>query len=163
VDVRPETCPGSPVQKLTIPPTGDTNLSFQTGVYILNEGTFTFGNASISYYNPETKEVIQDVFYKVNGRLIGDVLQSAIIDEDQIWWVINNSQKVERTTKNSLKSKAVYAGFSSPRYALIDDGDLIVTELYGAGIWKLDTSMGCIEQNYPTGGWTEFLVVRSTF
>lgn len=155
---NPENCPDSPISKLSVRSQGDTSLHFESGMYVLNEGTFTFGNASITYYDPETRQLVQDAFSTANGRGIGDVLQSAQKDEDRMWCVVNNSQKIELVDIHSLQSVSIFAGFGAPRYATIYNGYLVVTELFGAGVWQMDTSVGCIEKHFETGGWTEFLV-----
>ena len=32
------------------------------GLYIVNEGNFQYGNASLSFYNPDTRKVENEVF-----------------------------------------------------------------------------------------------------
>ena len=39
------------------------------GLFCLNEGNFQYGNATLSYYNPETQEVENEVFARANGYL----------------------------------------------------------------------------------------------
>ena len=34
------------------------------GLFITNEGNFQYGNATLSYYDPETKTVENEVFYR---------------------------------------------------------------------------------------------------
>ena len=49
------------------------------GLFVCNEGNFQYGNATLSYYNPKTKKVENEIFYRANAMKLGDVCQSMII------------------------------------------------------------------------------------
>ena len=42
------------------------------GLFICNEGNFQYGNATLSYYDPATKRVQNEVFYRSNAMKLGD-------------------------------------------------------------------------------------------
>ena len=44
------------------------------GLFICNEGNFQYGNATLSYYDPTTKTVENEIFYRANAMKLGDVL-----------------------------------------------------------------------------------------
>lgn len=105
------------------------------GVFILNEGNFTYGNASLSFYTPEADSVTNNVFSKTNGFPIGDVLQSMTIIDSLAYLVVNNSGKILVINANTFKYKATIGGFLSPRELLsINPTKAYVSDLYSSSI-----------------------------
>ena len=70
---------------------GDTVEEFNasgSGLFITNEGNFQYGNATLSYYDPETKQVQNEVFFRANSMKLGDVAQSMCIHDNKGWVVV---------------------------------------------------------------------------
>ncbi|RYD78933.1 MAG: YncE family protein [Sphingobacteriales bacterium] len=117
------------------PPKGDVSK----GIFIVNEGTFTFGNASLSLYNPDSQKVENDIFNRINNRPIGDVFQSMYVFNDNYFCMVNNMQKIEVLNSQTLKSEAVIEGLNAPRYFQpINTSKAYVTDLYANGIWIIN-------------------------
>ena len=111
------------------------------GVIVLNEGNFMYGNASMSYYNSRTGEVVNDVYYKQNGIPLGDVAESAVIHDGEIYVVLNNSGKIVIMNFGKFPSLKAFefthkiTGLQSPRYiSFIDSSKAYISDLYAKSI-----------------------------
>ena len=60
------------------------------GVFIVNEGNFNFGNASLSYYDVGSGRVENSVFSRANGMSLGDVAQSMTVHGGRGYIAVNN-------------------------------------------------------------------------
>ena len=125
---------------------------------VLNEGNFGFGNASVSIYNPDTKEVFNNQFKAVNGFGIGDVLQSVNRYQDKFYFVVNNSGKVVITDTNLVYQSQI-TGFNSPRYIEFANGKGFVTDLKQKAIYVVDLVSNQIIHQIQTQGWTEQIIL----
>jgi hypothetical protein len=130
------------------------------GVYITNEGNFQWGNASVSYYDPASGDVTEDLYENANGSGIGDVCQSMCLHGGKAYIVVNNSGKVEVVDPNSFISAATITGFTSPRYLLPVGGNkAYVSELYGGQLRVVDLAANSISGSIPCAGATQEMVL----
>lgn len=115
-----------PVESILPMPEGpDGNL------FILCEGNFTRSNSSISVYNPESKETLNEAFIKVNEMKLGDVAQSMTIAGGLGWIVVNNSNVVFAVDPLTLKEKGRIEGLTSPRFFhLVSDSKAYISQNY---------------------------------
>ncbi|RPI71462.1 MAG: hypothetical protein EHM47_10170 [Ignavibacteriales bacterium] len=102
------------------PPPG----SVSGGIFILNEGLFGQNNSSLTFYNPETGDVINDVYRNANSNTsMGDNANHMFIFDDQGYIAVNGSNKVEVIDLQTFVSQ----GFinlgqgASPREVFIND------------------------------------------
>lgn len=105
----------------TASPTTPSESLFKSGVYIVNEGNFNAGNASIDLYSKDSNKVIKNIFTLVNNRPLGDVAQSMTIVNNKGYIILNGSAKIEIINANNAKSIASISGFTSPRYMVAKD------------------------------------------
>lgn len=111
------------------------NFTTDKGVYIVNEGNFMYGNSSLSFYNPDTKRVYNQVFQSRNGAPLGDVAQSVYLWNNLGFIVVNNSGKIYVIDSRTGEFQGSISGLSSPRYVrVINSEKAYVTDLYAREI-----------------------------
>jgi hypothetical protein len=103
----------------------------QNGVFIVCEGNFNYSNASLSFYEPNSKLIENLVFLKANGKPLGDVAQSISIKNNTAYISINNSGKIYAIDINDFKLKGKITELSSPRYMVfVSDEKAYVSDMY---------------------------------
>lgn len=101
------------------------------GLFIVCEGNFQYGNASLSHYDPQADAVEQEVFRRANGMRLGDLAQSMTIHGGLGWIVVNNSHVVFAIDPATYREVGRIEGFTSPRYIhFVSD-----TKAYVSQIW----------------------------
>ena len=71
------------------------------GIFILNEGQWTYNNASLTYYDEQKS--YQNVFYSVNNTKLGDVANDVFLDNDTLYIIVNNSKIIYKVQMPTLK------------------------------------------------------------
>lgn len=129
-------------------------------ILILNEGNFGSSNASITTYNPFTKETANNSFIEANGTQIGDVIQSSTAHNGDYYICINNSSKIVVVDSISLALKHELTGFNSPRYIKFYNNKAYVSDLYQGGIYVVDLLSKQISGFINTEGGTGEMVIN---
>lgn len=128
-------------------------------VLILNEGSFGWGNASISAYNPDQYIVANGVFNSVNNLPLGDVCQSGIRWDAFYLIVVNNSNRIEFLDSTNLESIGHIECMGSPRYLLPAKNNLAyVSDLYSNKLGLLDLVTHQFTDSITVPGWVEKMV-----
>jgi YVTN family beta-propeller protein len=143
-------------------PEGD---GYSGGVFIYCEGAYNAGNGSISWYDPESDTVINNLFERVNGRPTGDVVQSFALAGDYGVIVVNNSQKIEVVDIKSFESVNTISGFSYPRffaYGGKGTGYLSNGSMDGH-VYKIDLHQGVVTDTIEVGYGPEQMVISGDY
>ncbi len=128
------------------------------GLFILNEGTFTYANASLSFYNFEKDEAENNIFFKANNAPIGDVGQSLTLIGNDLYIVVNNSKYIYKVDAQTILYKDKIDGFTSPRYMLpVSNNKAYISDLASPGFWSLNLNTNA-KTFVETGSATEAMV-----
>lgn len=101
------------------------------GLFICNEGNFQYGNATLSYYDPASGTVHNELFFRANGMKLGDVAQSMCIYGDKGWIVVNNSHVIFAIDLHNIRETGRIENLTSPRYIhFLSDEKAYVTQLW---------------------------------
>lgn len=139
------------------------------GVFILHEGRFTYGEASLSYYVPASGQLENEVFIRANGIRLGDVAQSVSIRGDEAWIAVNNSGAVFVVDIDTFRIKGLVEGIPSPRYIhFVSDRKAYVTGFQDSRIAIVDPTLYKVTGHIDTGShnsteqmaaWSNYLFV----
>ena len=129
------------------------------GVFVINEGNFQSGNASLTYFNLKDKTVKADVFKDINGTVLGDLGQAISLYNNKLYLVVNNSQKIEVCDAKTLKVTMTIKDLASPRYFQpISPTKAYVTDLFANGVHVINPSTGELGKKIALKGWSEQMV-----
>lgn len=149
-------------KKAPIPNPLGPDLNLTRGVFILNEGGFTFGNASLSHLQLETNELSHELFKNKNGRPLGDVLQHMAIQGDRAYLVLNNSGRIEEVKLQTMEWIRSIEGLTSPRYLVaVNEKKAYVSDLYADAIHIIDLSLGQKSGEVPLLGNAEEMLAHN--
>ena len=124
-------------------------------VFVVNEGNYGAGNASLSWFRSSDQTVTEDYYRYQNNDVLGDVLQSICAFGGKYYLVVNNSGKVV-VCDSSLKKIGQITNLRSPRYLLpINENKAYVSDLYANQIHVLDLQGRVKTAGIPCVGWTE--------
>ena len=108
----------------------------ERGVFVLCEGNFNAGNATLSYYDPETRKVQNAVFQRANDRRLGDTGQSISLRGGTAYIAVENSGIIWAIDASTFRVRGQMTTgqtehMTNPRYIhFLSDHKAYVTDLY---------------------------------
>lgn len=136
-------------------------LSSAKKVYVINEGNFGSGNASLSLFDTGNNAVVENYYQTQNSSspTIGDVAQSLSNINGNFYLVVNNSGKII-VCDSQLKKVTQITGLSSPRYILpITNQKAYVSDYTANAISIVDLNTNTKTGTIACSGWTEKMVL----
>lgn len=135
------------------------------GFFILNEGGFTAGNSSLSYYamnGADAGSSFNNLYLNANGVPLGDVAQSMTMINGRIYAVINNSNKIVVLNPMNMGATTSITGFAGPRNIVqIDATTAWVTQMYSDQIAVLDLATNSISSYINLGVGSEAILLTA--
>ena len=152
-------CSKDPIrEKETNPPEPPVTTSYENGIFVINEGNFNWGNASVTFIDPVNDRVEQNIFEEINNRSLGDVASGMKVFSGHGFIVVNNSNRVEVVAMKDFTSVASITGFNSPRcIEFIDSTKAYVTNLI-KDISVNDLQTLSVKKSIITPNWTEGMI-----
>ncbi|RZL02291.1 MAG: YncE family protein, partial [Pedobacter sp.] len=135
------------------------------GLYILAEGGFNANNSLLSYYDYETKVLVDDQFKAANGRGLGDTGNDAQVYNNKLYVIVNVSSTVEildPVTAKSIKQISLKNGSvdRQPRY-IVFNKNLAFISCYDGTIAVLNTETLLIEKYITVGSNPEQMAISN--
>ncbi len=105
-------------------PTNNVPADYEKGILVTNEGPFSNGSGTISYISNDYATVAQNIYRTVNGKDLGNIVQSMGFSNDNAYIVVNNSQKIMIANRYTFQSvDSITTGLENPRYFIGMDGN----------------------------------------
>ena len=121
------------------PPPEPASEELGKGIFIVNEGNFNSGNASLSYYETGTGKLTTQLFFKQNNAPLGDVAQSIILQGERAYIVVNNSGLIYAIDRKTARFEGKLTNLVSPRHLLfVDDQKAYVSDLSSSQLTIVD-------------------------
>jgi len=125
---------------------------YEHGGFVVNEGTFGSGNASVSFIDFDNDTIHNEIFYAENQRPVGDVLQSICIHDDFAYLVVNESDKVEVTSVSDFREKTTVTGLDGPRYMTVSGNKGYISQWgEGGSVAVVDLATHQVIKTIPAG------------
>jgi hypothetical protein len=104
--------------------------TYDKGVLIINEGNFFSGDGEISHYDPQTEEITNNVFQKVNGVVLAAYIEQVRVFGDKAYIVDSNqgAAKVVAVDKTSFVEKGRIKGLEIPRDVAVAEDRLFIAD-----------------------------------
>lgn len=123
------------------------------GLFITCEGNFMWDNASLSYYDPESRRLENTVFLRANGMKLGDVAQSMTLHDGKGYVVVNNSGVIYVIDPDTFRITGLIEEVVSPRQILfVDEQTAYISDLYDPRITVVDPRTNRIRSRIDMNG-----------
>ena len=142
-------------------PAPDSTIQIEQGkgVFVLHEGAFNQGNASLGYVRDGESMMHTRLFAEVNDRPLGDVLQSMSIDGQTGYLVLNNSRTIEQIDLRTIALQQQLRVHHAPRYLLpTGAGEALISTIFSPWLLIADLDPLVVVDSIDLGHWSEEMI-----
>jgi len=132
---------------------------YDNGVFINNEGIFTQGNGSVSFYDNAKDTVYNEIFMTENNIPLGDVVQSMTRAGGIILIAVNASNKVEVVRQSDFKYITT-VNISQPRYIAVEGSNAYVSSWTGK-VYVIDLNNLQVKDSIVAGAGPEGMLIAN--
>ncbi len=133
-------------------------------LFIVNEGVFTWNNASLSVLNLDSNSIQNQVFQTANNSLLGDVAMSIEIIDSLGYVTVDNSSVIQVVDLQTFELKDQVTSVLSPRFIKqVTPNKAYVTSIYANELFILDLATNLVTGTILTGGWNEELLIHGQY
>jgi len=137
--------------------------AFSNGLFIVNEGAFQTGTGTITYFDPDSSLVKQDIFELINGRPLGNIAQSLTLYNGKGYIVINNAAKVEVVDAATFKSTGTITGLQYPSQFLPINSQKAYVSDWSGSIAVIDLQSNTVLSNIAAGTGPDAMVKSGNY
>ncbi len=127
-------------------------------VFIVNEGPFQTGSGTIDVLYRDNNTIDHKIFEQVNGRPLGNIVQSITVYYDKAYIVVNNANKIEVVDSASFESIATIENIELPRYFLGIDETKGYVSAWDNTVKVINLQNFQVEKSIPAGTGPERLL-----
>jgi YVTN family beta-propeller protein len=140
-------------------PAPETPTAQRAGVYVLNQGSFSKNNSTLTYYDYSTKTLTADLFVAANTNKLGDTGNDLGIYGSKMYIVVNNSNLVYVSTAKTAKVLKTIT-LNQPRSVVFYKTNAFVTS-YGGTVSVIDTATMAITKTITVGSSPEQMAIAN--
>jgi len=137
--------------------------AFSNGIFIVNEGPFQTGSGTITFFNPDSNLVKQDIFEKINGRPLGNIAQSMTIYNGKGYIVVNNAGTIEVVDVATFKSEATITGLVNPSQFLVINSQKAYVSDWDGNVSVVDLNTNSITKKITMGTGPDAMVKAGNY
>jgi len=132
---------------------------------VINEGLYGYNNASITYFSITSGTVYNNIFSKINGYSLGDVANSSIVIDSNLFVVVSTSRVLYEISLNTLKVNRIlkFHQNSYPRQITYKSNYIYITDAYQNYLYKIDISSFSIIDSILVGAQPEGLCIIDNY